>query len=213
MSTQSQRVQALLHRHGRTFAAELGAPLERNTPSPLFQLLCLSLLTSAPVQASVAMSGARALAKAGWKSPRKMRESTWTQRTRTLNESGYARVDEKTASQLEEVTDALMTRYAGDLRKLRAEADGDPQAARRALQRFKGIGATGAGIFLREVQTVWPEFYPYADQAALKTAGELDLPSRADDLARLVSQRRFPELVAALVRTRLNKDLAAIREA
>ena len=37
---------ALLERHGRTFAGELGIPIEKNTPSPLFMLLYATLLFS-----------------------------------------------------------------------------------------------------------------------------------------------------------------------
>lgn len=211
MSTRKQRVEALLHQHGRTFAAELGADIKRNTPAPLFQLLCFSLLTSAPVQADLAMKGSRALIKAGWTTPARLRDSSWEQRTKTLNKSGYARVDEKTATQLAEMTDRLLSEYRGDLRNLREQADGDVARARQTLKRFKGIGDTGAAIFLREVQAAWPEFHPFADPASLKAAGKLDLPTQAWPLARLVDQRRFPALIAALVRTQLAKDFDAVR--
>lgn len=213
MTTQTERARALLRHHGRTFAAELGAPIRRNTPAPLFQLLYFSLLTSAPVQANVAMHGARALREAGWTTPAKLADSTWRQRTDTLNRAGYARVDEKTATQLADLTEQVQSRYRGDLRRLRDEADGDPERAQKALKRFKGIGDTGAAIFLREVQVAWPEFQPFADPAALSAAGRLDLPEEARALARLVPASRFAELVAALVRTKLARDYKAIRAA
>ncbi len=140
--------------------------LRRNTPSPLFRLLCLALLTSAPVQADIAMRAARAMAEAGWTTPKKLAESTWQERVKVLNGAGYARVDEKTATQIVEFNNHLLEAYGGDLRQLRAEADGDLEAAIRALKRFKGIGDTGAAIFLREVQAGWDEFYPFADKAS-----------------------------------------------
>ncbi|OHV07520.1 hypothetical protein [Kushneria phosphatilytica] len=213
MSDKQQRiVSALMDRHGRTFAAELGVDLKRNTPSPLFRLLCFSLLTSAPVQADIAMRGAIALGRAGWTTPQKLAESRWSERARTLNNAGYARVDEKTATQLDEMNRQLLEEYGGDLRKLREHADGDVQQVQKALKRFKGIGDTGAGIFLREVQGVWQEFYPFADKAALKAAEKLELPASADRLARLVDQQDYPCLVAALVRAQLAKDTDAIRK-
>lgn len=213
MATQQQLVNALLDKHGRTFASELSADLARNTPAPLFQLLCLALLTSAPVQADIAMRGAKALIDAGWTTPQKMRASSWRQRVTALNRAGYARVDEKTATQLAELVDTLHSEYGDDLRKVRQRADSDVNDARKALKVFKGIGTVGADIFLREVQTVWPEFHPFADKAALAAAGKLALPTRTQDLAGLVKQDEFARLVAALVRSHLAKDFDDLREA
>jgi hypothetical protein len=80
----------------------------------------------------------------------------------------------------------------------------------------KGIGEVGADIFLREVQTAWPELKPFADPAALESAGKLRLPTKADELAKLVPDKEFPRLLAALIRCQLAKDLkevlAAARE-
>lgn len=213
MAERQSLVFSLLERHGRTFAAELGIHLHRNTPSPLFRLLCLSLLTSAPVQADIAMNAARALGKAGWTTPNKLRDSSWQARVNTLNGAGYARVDEKTATQIAKLNDTLLSQYKGDLRKLRERADGDVNEAHKALKAFQGIGDVGASIFLREVQTVWAEFYPYADKATLKAADKLGLPDNTEALAGLVDQRRFPELVAALVRVQLAKDFEAVEQA
>ncbi|MGB7757948.1 MAG: hypothetical protein WBL23_18005 [Salinisphaera sp.] len=203
---QSDLIDALLAGYGRTFAAELGAPIAKNTPSPLFRLLCLALLTSAPVQADIAMRAAQAMAEAGWTTPEKLAESTWQQRVKVFNGAGYARVDEKTATQIVDFNTHLIEAYGGDLRKLRAEAGGDLDVAKRALKRFKGIGDTGAAIFLREVQAGWGEFYPFADKAALTMADELGLPAEASKLSRLVEPNDFPRLVAGLVRVKLAGD-------
>ncbi|MCG7598330.1 hypothetical protein MHM84_00855 [Halomonas sp. McH1-25] len=199
-------VTLLLDKHGRTFADELGVNPKRNTPSPLFQLLCLALLSSARLGAGKAMQASKALARAGWKTPQGMANTRWEQRVDVLNKNGYARYDEKTASQLADMVGHLQAKYAGDLRKLRAEADGDPNKARRLLKEFKGIGDVGADIFLREVQVAWEEYQPFADKLALKAASRLGLGNDAASLAQHVSQERFPLLVAALVRSQLAKD-------
>lgn len=212
MADRKTMVSALLDCHGQTFASELGVRIERNTPSPLFRMLCLAMLTSAPVQADIAMQGAKALGKAGWTTPKKLAQSSWDARARTLNEAGYARVDEKTATEIADLNDTLLAEYDGDLRRLREAADGDARAAVRALKQFKGIGEVGANIFLREAQAPWPEFYPFADKAALKAADKLDLPDSPDALAKLVDPDEFPRLVAALVRTQLAKDFDRVRE-
>lgn len=203
---QSQLIDTLLAEYGWSFADELGIRIVRDTPSPLFRLFCLALLTSAPVQAGIAMRAARAMGEAGWTTPKKLAASTWQERVNVLNGAGYARVDEKTATQLVDFNEHLLTTYYGDLRKLRAEADGDHEAAKHVLKRFKGIGETGASIFLREVQLVWPEFYPFADKVAQSAADALGLPDDATELARLVDRDDYVRLVAALVRVKLAGD-------
>ncbi|MAM58560.1 MAG: hypothetical protein CMN25_14625 [Salinicola sp.] len=213
MASQKRIIEALMQRHGRTFASELGVDLRKNTPSPLFRLLCYSLLTSAPISADLAMRGARAMAAAGWTTPRKLQASDWASRARVLNEAGYARVDEKTATQLADMNAELLDTYAGDLRKLREAAAGSPKALRKRLKAFKGIGGTGADIFLREIQTAWDECYPYADKAALSAADKLGLKADAAKLADKVSREDYPRLMAALVRCKLAKDTQGVLEA
>ncbi|SFH71496.1 hypothetical protein [Modicisalibacter xianhensis] len=205
--SQAERVVALLlDRHGKTFAVELGIDLKKGTPSPLFQLLCLALLSSARLSAGNAMQACKALGKAGWRTSRKMAATRWEQRVEILNKNGYARYDEKTASQLRDMVQILETRYAGDLRKLRTEAEGDIDKARRLLKEFKGIGDVGAEIFLREVQVSWEEYQPFADNVALKASRKLGLGQDATSLAKHVTAEQFPVLVAALVRSHLAKD-------
>lgn len=206
MPKKKQIVATLLDCHGRTFARELGVDLARNTPAPLFRVLCLALLTSAPVGAEAAMRACRALGQAGWTTPAKMASSTWEERVKVLNEHGYARYDEKTARQLEALTSHLQSRYEGDLRRLRAEADGDVKTARRLLKEFKGIGGVGADIFMREAQVCWLEFHPFADKMALKSSAKLGLGDDAQTLAKRIEPQDFPRLMAALVRTQLAKD-------
>lgn len=206
-------VATLLERHGRTYAEEAGITL-RDTPSPLFRLLCLSLMLSARIRAEAAISAARALADAGWTTPEKMAASTWEERTRVLNESGYARYDESTSRMLGQTTDLLVDRYQGDLRNLRDEAERDPDAERRLLQEFTGIGSVGASIFSREVQAVWDEMLPYADDRALDVARDLGLGSDAEALRGLVDDaEQLTRLVAALVRSGLADDGEEILEA
>jgi hypothetical protein len=203
----------LLERHGRTYAAEAGVRL-RDTPAPLFRLLVLSLLLSARIDARIGVAAARALADAGWTTPRKMAASTWDERTRTLNHAGYARYDERTSRMLGDTVDLLLDRYDGDLRRLRDECDHDPGREGVALQRFSGIGAVGAAIFAREVQLVWDEVFPFADQRALITADRLGIGDDATALTRLVDDRtEFVRLVAALVRCGLRGDAEEILDA
>jgi hypothetical protein len=99
-SSEKEIAEELLGRHGRTFSQELGIPVERNTPSPLFRLLCASLLFSTRISAQIAVEAAKALADRGWTTLQKMADSTWEERTKTLNEVGYARYEEHTSTAL-----------------------------------------------------------------------------------------------------------------
>lgn len=202
---QHRTVCALLERHGHTYSSEAGVRLA-DQPAPLFQHLVLSLLLSARIKGDIAIAAARALRDAGWTTPRKMASATWADRTEVLNRSGYARYDERTSRMLGNTCDLLLGEYRGDLRRLRQRADGDLSALRAELKRFSGIGDVGADIFLREVQGVWDETYPFVDTRAASGARQLSLPSSPGRLAKLVSVADFPRLVCAGVRVTFAKD-------
>jgi endonuclease III len=204
---------ALLERHGRTYADELGINLAKGSPSALFELLCAAILFSARIGAEQAAKAARAMLDQGWTTARKLAATTWDQRVRVLNQHGYARYDERTASMLGDACELLLDRYQGDLRKLREAAGRDPDRERKLLKEVKGIGEVGVDIFFREVQVVWEELFPFADRRALDAAKRLGLPADARALARGSDPRTFARLVAGLVRARLAKDHDAVLEA
>jgi endonuclease III len=205
-------VAALLERHGKTHAEELGIDVEKNTPSPLFELLCASLLFSARIDAGIATQAARELRRHGWRSADKLAESTWKERVQALNDAGYTRYQERTATMLGETAEELLERYRGDLRRLRDEAERDAGRERKLLKQFKGLGDVGVDIFFREVQVAWDELAPFADRRAVEAAGRLDLGKDERALERLSVPEEFPRLVAALVRTALEDDYEAVRE-
>jgi endonuclease III len=198
-------VEVLLHRYGETYAEALSIDLAQGTPSALFQWLCASLLFSARIRADAALQATRALFRKGLTTAEKMNSATWEERTRILNRAGYARYDESTSRMLGETSRMILDHYRGDLRNLREAASRDPQQERHLLKQFKGIGDVGADIFMREVQLVWDELYPFADRRALSAASKLGLGGNAQMLARWVEASEFPRLVAALVRTDLGK--------
>lgn len=137
-----------------------------------------------------------------------MAGATWQQRVDALGRGGYRRYDERTATQLGEAAELLTERWGGDLRRLRDEADGDVSELRRLLQEFPGMGPTGADIFLREAQLVWPETGPLLDRKALRGAERLDLPGDRDRLLALAGKTEPAVLAAALVRAAVDKEVA-----
>jgi hypothetical protein len=210
MPTQSAITQALLERHGQSFASELGINIEKNTPSPLFRLLCFSLLAGSRISADISMQAAKTLAEQGWTTADNMAESTWRQRTNTLNRAGYARYDESTSRMLGATVDMLVAEYGGDLRKLRQRADNNPKTERKLLKQCKGIGDVGVDIFMREAQVAWDELYPFADKLSLRAANKLGLGKDASALTRHVKRTDFSRLIAALVRCEMASDHDAI---
>ncbi|MET7848185.1 endonuclease [Streptomyces avermitilis] len=195
-------VRALLDRQQRTYTAQAGIRL-RNTPAPLYQTLVLATLLSARIKADIAVAAARALFDAGLRDPRSMADASWQERVDALGEGGYRRYDERTATMLGKGAELLLERYDGDLRRLREEPD-----PRKALLDLPGIGPTGADIFLRDVQGVWPEFAPYIDRKALDGAKRLGLPASPEKLSGLVPGREMPRLADGLVHVALDKPLA-----
>ncbi|MFF9275475.1 endonuclease [Streptomyces griseosporeus] len=204
MSDERRVLRELVDAHGRTYAEEAGIRLT-DTPQPLYRLLVLSVLLSARIRASVAVAAARELHAAGMRDARRTAEATWQQRVDALGRGGYRRYDERTATMLGDGAGLLLDRWGGDLRRLRAEADGDVEALRRLLQEVPGLGPAGADIFLREVQRVWPEVAPRLDGKALQGAGRLGLPEDPDRLLRLAGGTDPARLAAALVRAALDK--------
>ncbi|HEU4568306.1 MAG TPA: endonuclease [Marmoricola sp.] len=195
-------VEELLAEHGRTWVDQAGIRL-RDKPAPLFQLLVLSLLASTRISADIAVDAARELFRAGWRTPRRMRASTWQERVDALGRGGYRRYDESTATALDEACTLLLEEHRGDLRRIRPASTGqDAAALEEALTRFKRIGPAGAGIFCREVQAVWPEVAPYFDDRARDEAGRRGLPRDPAALAALVDDdpAEIARLAAALVR-------------
>lgn len=197
----------LLEQQGRTFADEAGLPLA-DEPAPLYQLLVLANLLSARITSTVAVAAARELFAAGYRSPRAMLDATHRDRVAALGRGHYRRYDERTATMLGDGARLCLDRWQGDLRRLHEQAPGDVKALRKLLTEFPGIGPTGADIFLREVQAVWPDIAPYADGKATDGARLLQLPSAPAGLAALTTPDRLAPLMSALVRIARDRKAA-----
>jgi hypothetical protein len=190
---------AVLARYGTTFAEEAGIALA-DEPAPLFRLLVLAQLLSARIGAGVAVTTARELFAAGWTTPARLRGAGRGAVVAALGRGGYRRYDERTATQLRAMAELVLDRYDGDLRGLARATGEDAGRAARLVQEVKGIGPTGAAVFLREVQAVWPWARPFLDDRARDGARRLGLPDDAGALARLVAGDDLARFAAALVR-------------
>jgi endonuclease III len=202
-------VTELLDRGGSLYAEDAGIKLA-DRPGPLYQLLVLATLLSAPIPAETGIAAARELFAAGYRSPKAMSEASWQDRVDALGRGHYRRYDERTATMLGDGADLLYRKWHGDLRRLRDQAGGEAGAIASMLTEFSGVGPTGASIFLREVQDTWPTVAPYVDAKVTSGARRVRLPYDRESLAKLLADSGQPALLAAaLVRVSLSQRLAS----
>ncbi|HZC89891.1 MAG TPA: endonuclease [Mycobacterium sp.] len=205
MDTHKQLVRRLLKAAGTTYAEEAGIRID-DKPMPLFQLLVLCMLASKPIDATTAMRAARELFKTGLRTPKAVLASDRRTMISAFGRAHYVRYDESSATRLTDIAEAVRVDYSGDLREIARRSQHDIRSAARMLKQFKGIGDTGADIYLREVQDVWTWARPYFDARATSAARGLGLPADPKKLAAL-APRANARLAAALVRSALDDEL------
>jgi hypothetical protein len=197
-------VAALLRDYGRTYAEECDIRL-MDKPGPLYQLLVLTSLLGKPISSNTATAAARELFQAGIRTPQAMLDASWQDRVDALGRGHYRRYDESTARLLGGAAQHCLDHWRGDLRRMRRAADGDRKRLSQLLTQFPGIGPTGADIFIREVQVVWPEYRPALDAKVSAGASKVHLePSSID---RVAEPQNVARLTSALVRVGLARRL------
>lgn len=207
MDESKERVKRLLKVAGTTYAAEAGVRID-DKPMPLFQLLVLCMLASKPIDASIAMQAGRELFRAGLRTPKAVLTSDRPTMIKAFGRAHYVRYDESSATRLTDMARRVNDDYSGDLRGIASRSGHDVGAAARMLKQFKGIGDTGADIFLREVQDVWTWIRPYFDERVTAEAKQLGLPTDPKQLGSL-APRTNARLAAALMRASLDRDVHA----
>jgi hypothetical protein len=204
--SQKETAARLLEDAGETFAAEAGITLD-DKPAPLYRLLVLTVLLSSRVQAKLGTRACAELIDSDLGTPAKMAAATHEQVHDALDRAKFLSKDQ-TADALIEGAQLVADRWQGDLRGMRTEADGDPDALAELLTEVPRLGPVGADIFIREVQAVWPEFRPHLDGKATDGAKAVGLPQDAEALADLVDGDDLARFAAALVRAGLDDEVA-----
>jgi endonuclease III len=205
MDTRKQLVRRLLKAAGTTYAEEAGIRIN-DKPMPLFQLLVLCMLASKPIDATTAMRAARELFTAGLRTPKSVLASDRRSMISAFGRAHYVRYDESSATRLTDIAERVRDDYSSDLREIARRSQHDIRSATRMLKQFKGIGDTGADIYLREVQDVWTWARPYFDERATAAARALGLPTDPEKLGAL-APRANARLAAALVRSALDDQV------
>jgi endonuclease III len=147
------------------YSEELGIDL--TTPAGRFKWFLASILFGARISEKIASNTYEEFEKAGADTAEKILSAGWDELVRILDEGGYVRYDESTATNLLNIMADLKERY-GSLEDL-YEQSSDTKDLEKRLQDFKGIGPVTAQIFLRELRGVWdvdPEASKRAEKAA-----------------------------------------------
>jgi len=135
--------------------ADLGIDLSKPTDAQVFKWLVACDLFGRRISQDIAASAFTELDKARLLSPRKLAEADWQQLVDLLGLGGYKRYDESTASELIKLGQDALQSYGGKLSRITA-GEGRRKASKaevkRRVQKFKGIGPTAAGIFVRELK-------------------------------------------------------------
>ena len=147
------------------YSEELGIDL--TTPAGRFRWFLASILFGARISEKIASNTYHEFERAGVDAPEKILSAGWDELVRILDEGGYVRYDESTATNLLNIMADLKERY-GSLEDLYKQSSGTEDLEKR-LQDFKGVGPVTAQIFLRELRGVWdvdPETSKRAEEAA-----------------------------------------------
>lgn len=197
------RARQVVNRLGGRFSLELGIDLERKAGEIDRWALAATLLGD-PSPVSIAIHTYRVLEHAGVRTFEDVRDRDREEVVCLLDEGGYARFDESTASRLMSLAEAVADRYAGGLATL-GETIVVPRELERALGALPGWDTATVGTFLRELRGVWPGAEVPLDPRAALAARHVALPSDLHGLSSLATAAHFDfrDLEAGLARLAL----------
>ena len=202
------RARHLVATLGGRFSLELGIDVDRGAEEIERWGLAATLFGNR-LSTSVAMRTYRVLERAGVRTIADAGGGDRKELVALLDEGGYARYDERTASRLVALADAIAHRYNGRLSMI-GEQLVDADELQRVLGALPGWGPVTVHAFLRELRGVWPGATVPLDHRASAAARHLRLPLELEALSSLaaVAHVDLPDLEAGLVRLDLCHDLA-----
>ncbi len=176
-------------RLGGRFATALGIDLRSRKRQELFKWFLAAVLFGAPISHAVAARACRELVAAGASSPEAVLRNGWRGLVQILDRAGYVRYDEKTATKLLTVCQALVDVYSGDLRAVHRAANDSSDLEQRLMALGPGIGPVTVEIFLRELRSIWPKADPLPSSMGMRAARDLGFVSvRMHDPARILDR-------------------------
>jgi endonuclease III len=141
----------------KIYAQELGIDLASKQETEYFKWFLACLLFGKPIQQEVAKRTYGEFVQEGLTTPDAILEAGWDKLVAVLDRGHYVRYDFSTATKLLEICKTLKEQY-GTLTNLLQQSQTRDELSSR-LQKFKGIGAKTAEIFLRDIGPIFLEFH------------------------------------------------------
>ncbi|MDI6917613.1 MAG: hypothetical protein QMC80_07435 [Thermoplasmatales archaeon] len=185
--------------YGKKYSEMLGIDL-KNEP---FKWFLASMLFGARITEKIAVNTYKEFGSEKIVTPKKIIEAGWDRLVRILDKGGYVRYDFKTADKLLEVSENLIKNY-GNLDNLHEKAINSKDLEDKLKKLGKGVGEVTAGIFLREMRSVWEKARPAPRGLVLLAAKNLGIKDLENYWRKNLSDFEFSEFETALMR--LGKD-------
>lgn len=146
------------HQERNIQAHKCGINLRSRREMSAFHWLMVAILLTKPIKEEVAVNVLKTLRRYDFDTPEDILRAGWQKIIRALNEANYTRYAESTATELIELSEQLIEEYDGHMRIL-IDRCTEAHDLYHAIQRFKGIGPTGAQIFMREIEPIYYRYY------------------------------------------------------
>jgi DNA polymerase IV len=224
-SLEKKSLAAMAKAAGGRFSTELGIGLRSADSHEIFKWFLASLLLAARISQTLAFRTYREFEKKRLMTAAKIASSQWNDLVSVLDAGGYVRYDFKTATKLQEICQALVRNYGGDLNRVHRAASDPSDLEQRIEALGKGIGEVTINIFLRELRGIWEKADPLPSELALSAAKRRRLiPAQLTDRRRALAILRerwlreknkavdFADFEAALIRQGLAIKRKARRE-
>ncbi len=197
------RARRIVRELGGRFSIELGIEVDRD-PAAVERWALAATLFGNRIPAETAMRTYRVLARAGVRTIEDAGGRTRPELVTLLDEGGYVRYDERTATRLLALADVIADRFGGGLAALGEHIE-QPADLEQALRDLPGWGPVAVHAFLRELRGLWPGAALGLDDRTVLAARHLRLPDELEGLSALADAAHLDvrDLEAALVRLSL----------
>jgi endonuclease III len=164
----------ILRKHGKKYSELLGIKLKGGKESGIFKWFIASILFGARINETIAINTYKSFEKNNLLDFKNMRKASWSRLVRVLDDGGYVRYDESTATRLIDMMKLLENRYGGKITNIHAAAK-DRKDLEERLQEFNGVGPTTVNIFLRDLRGIWKKADPELGKLAKSAAKQLGI--------------------------------------
>lgn len=164
----------ILRDHGKKYSEILGIKLKSGREKEIFKWFIASILFGGRINDTIAINTYRSFEKNNLLSFKNMRKASWSRLVRVLDDGGYVRYDESTATRLIDMMKLLERKYKGRLGNIHKMAE-DSRDLEERLQEFEGIGPTTVNIFLRDLRGTWKKADPKLGNLARMAVKQLKI--------------------------------------